>query len=624
MLTKAKSFLPEKWKIFSTLSLSFAISFMITVYSPLDIYLHNPTAFVVGWRFLLPPLLILFVICFVAISVALFLFSHKNIIFGLAVFIVLAVLVILARFVFNIHMATSVYVLPTIVGTAILWAVLNRLLKDKAADVILLVLWGVLISAYVQVLFLNGNMESIAGTQPDHKSLIIPNLLIWIAIILVPVCVYIVLMIKKREFKFEKILVITALIISGMQIVGLVSTAATSDLPKGYDEDNSGYVSYKPMLSLSSEENIIIFMVDMLSVKNMREGIERYPHIRETLDGFTHYENSIAEFFRTLPAATTMLTQHYYRDGQNISEYWTEAWAQQSYLDTLRENGYTTNLYLDFMTTYGSLEEIEGKTDNIREFDAIRVSARSFTTSVMRLSLGRISPYLIKNTLLAPVSTAFGNDLYTLVVSDPLAVQPPIVGHESDVQFLEYIKLNELSADNSKKVFTLIHLMGAHFAYGGGVHHLEQNFAAIEIYFEKMKEIGVYDNSTIIIIGDHGDNYAEYPDTFFPTSTSVLIKPRGSTGELIINNEAELSHKYFPASILEAAGFSHSELGLSFFDIIEGASPPPTRTIYAHSDWWGSFEEFGTSGMTMSLVGLFEVTGNSNYEENWVFVENTR
>ena len=191
------------------------------------------------------------------------------------------------------------------------------------------------------------------------------------------------------------------------------------------------------------------------------------------------------------------------------------------------------------------------------------------------------------------------------------------------MQLHEYITGNDLTPDNERRVYNVIHLMGSHFAYGGGVFNLDLNFATLNAYFEKMKEIGVYDNSTIIILGDHGDNDQFAPDVFSPTSTSVLIKPRGAAGELKTDNEAELSHKYFPASILELAGISHDTYGLSYFDIIGGAPAPPVRIIYALSDWWASYEAEGWSG-AMASVGLFEVTGDSLDPDNWFFIEATR
>ena len=137
MLSKLKSILPTRQKLGVIVSLSFACAFMIIVFSPLDIYLHNPTSFVVSWRIILPPLLI------ACLSVTLFLSL---------------ILIILS--------------------------------KSKAlSGIILLIMWGMLISGYIQTLFLNGEMIAITGFISDHSIITrgrLANLFLWAAIAFLP------------------------------------------------------------------------------------------------------------------------------------------------------------------------------------------------------------------------------------------------------------------------------------------------------------------------------------------------------------------------------------------------------------------------------------------------------
>jgi len=126
-----------------------------------------------------------------------------------------------------------------------------------------------------------------------------------------------------------------------------------------------------------------------------------------------------------------------------------------------------------------------------------------------------------------------------------------------------------------------------------------------------MRELGVFDNSSIIIVGDHGFHAAPW----YPT-TSLLIKPPGATGRLMYNSEAELSNAYFGASLLEMANIAHSELGLSYFDIINGAPPPPRRFYH---DWgWNSYID---SKRTMAIWRIYEVTGDAMDSSSWVVLE---
>jgi len=489
------------------------------------------------------------------------------------------------------------------------------IVRGKAADIFLLLLWGLLISAYIQVLFLNGNMESITGAQAVYYEHSVPNLIIWGIISCLPLCVWLILRIKKIKFKYEKITVFSAIIIAGMQITGLLSTAISTDLPKGYDEDLPLYISYEAMLSLSSEKNILVFILDRLDVLYMRDTLEAYPHLYEYLDGFTHYENNIAQYFDTLPSVVSMLTQHYYTQGQTIEEYWEEAWGKHSYIDEMRENGYSTNLYIDYFSTIGNKSQIKNRTDNLREIVEMRVNLRDFYVTNMRLSLGRLAPYRLKNFFLRHIDPAFGNDLFEVVIDNPLTAQPPVVGDESDKMFYEFISENELSADNIKKVYTVMHMNGPHGDYGYTVAEgTEFNMRILNIYFEQMKELDIYDKSTIIILGDHGSAIHA------PVSTSLLIKPEHSRGKLLVDHETELSNRYFSASISELAGIHQNDSEVTYFDIIGGLAPP-VLIFYDLSNWWAAWDEYGTSG-SMYLRGIYEVSGDASDYSNWHYIPN--
>jgi len=577
----------------------------------------------------------MFAIAFVVLSVILILICNekRGKRFGILMLSLYAAAIVLARLIINMFATTWIYIVLAVVVAIALWILLTKLFKNKTPDIILLVLWGVFISAYVQVLFLNGRMYSITGAQIEYSTLSLQNiinLLIWTVITLLPLCVFFVFQAKQKKFKYEKILTFSVLILCAMQVAGLASTAASTELPKGYDEDVGRYISFEPTLRLSDDKNIVVFIVDNLDVSIMRETLRIYPHLYEALYGFTHYENNVAEFFDTLPSTVSMLTQHYYREGLGIREYWNEAWAQHNVLDTFRENGFTINLLLDYLSTYNSISNIESRADNLTEFDALEVNLSGLFNVSMHLSLGRLSPYLLKNIFMASLTPAFGNEIFTVPTYDPLAVMPPIVSYDVDAQFLEYIIQNEFTNDSEKPVLSIIHLNGAH---GSGWSYDEYNipgtrlsFEVITYYIRGMKKVGVYDSSTIIILSDHGQGNG---DDFgsgvgVPVTASLLIKPRGATGSLVIDSDTELSNKYFAASILELAGLPHRELGLSFFDIIYGRySPPPYRTVYAFDNWWSAWwDDGGTGQATIPLLGIYEVRGDANERESWTFVPN--
>ena len=588
----------DSWKFAAITALSFSVPFMLLFYTPLDIYLHNPMAFVVGWRLLVPHLLLLFMAFVIMLFAALLL---------------------------------------------ICFLLIALLKKEKAADIILLGLLGFLLSAYVQTLFLNGNMEPDVGGSSLYSALTLQNiinLLIWLAILLVPIGLWTFLSDTKKHFRFEKVIVFTAVIIAGMQITGLLATFVSAELPGGLEDDAGRYVSFENALDLSAEKNILVFVLDALDVKFINEAFEKHPYLKDTLYGFTFYQNNVSEFFETLPSVVSMLTQVYYSEGQPIGEYLEEAWAAFNIVDRLRAHGFTTNLYLCRRSTIGSLRHIEDRTDNIRElpdgFDA-SVNTSNFISIITRLSLGRISPYLLKNIFLDHVRLDFGNRLFSFTHHnyEMAGAQPSLGGMYHDERLLEFITQNEITSDIENGVFKFFHLYGAHSwpEVVNNIPSVLQNFEILSHFFDNMKRLGIYDSSTIIIVGDHGrgrghawsgalDLQLRRMGLGLPITTSLFIKPPESTGALIIDSVSEMSNRYFAASILQIAGLSHDELGLSYFDILDGAVSRP-RVKHDLTAWWRAFADGGTRGY-MTLYGIYEITGDANDAANWVFVPNDR
>jgi hypothetical protein len=475
-------------------------------------------------------------------------------------------------------------------------------------------------------------MTAISGITPEYNILSrsrVANLLVWAVIAFLPLCIWILFKIKKKVFKFDKIIVFSALIIVGMQTAGLVSTAAATDLPQGFDEIGEygpKFVSYEAALSLNADENILVFIVDKMDVRFLREALTDYPDVRDYLDGFTLYENNVTEFNDTLTSVVSMLTQHYYSKGQSIEDYWAEAWARHNIIDTLREHGFAAYLYLDYLSTYGHLGQISGRMDNMRETEGLRLNTGGFITTISRLSFGRISPYLLKNFFLSTVEPAFGNTLFVFN-HDPLSMPLPIVSETADMQFRQYIRQNDLAADSASSVFMVMHLNGAHGGSFGDVRGNPRNIPGlvysldvINTYLSKIRDIGIYDNSTVIIVGDHGAPLAaeENDDDIWwvpPVTTGLLIKPKGSSGELVIDVETELSSKYFAASILELADIPHQGLSLSYFDLI-GGTTPQVRVLYDFENWFGAWWNHGVAG-ELVFRGIYEITGDANNAENW-------
>jgi hypothetical protein len=614
----------DKWKRISILSISFAMSFMVFFFVPVDLFLHNPTDFIVSLNFLLLPWLICALSGFAILSAILFLLNGNKLITGVIIIFSCGLILTIERLI-NYDLLRIFYLLVAIF-LALIWVLLIKIFKEKAIDIALLMLWGVFVMAYAQMLFLNGAMSAVDGNTVEYSNLSfmnIVNILVWLLISFLPLGIWIVLRLKNKEFKYGKLLIFTAALVSGMQIVGLLSTVMTTKIPEGLDK-NPGFFAYEHALRFNPDDNIIVFIVDTLDTEYMIEALAEYPDLYGRLDGFTFYKNNISEYLKTFPSVTTMLTQHHdlVREGLTFDEFWKEAWERHTFIDALKENGYTSNLFIDKQTTYGSIDDIKDRADNL-EIPPLEINVGGTAESLKSiafLSLTRLTPYLFKDIFLSRHDTSFGNHFFD---ADYSRLQNPSIWNESDINFYKFIKENDFSADSQNKVFTIVHLnfshgdkdtSGYHYdaeadAIFWGGSYLDSTYAGFEIlnvYFSKMKEIGVYDNSTIILIADHSSSWE-------PSTASLLLKEKNAAGVLKIDSETEFSNKYFAASVLEAAGIPHDEFGISYFDILRGECPgggtlPDKRYWHQYSDW--------VNGIP-TMNDIYEVTGDANNLDNW-------
>jgi hypothetical protein len=619
---------PKK-KLAAIILLSLTVSLMLFTFAPLDLYFRFPPNFILGLGGLLPWFLLFSFAGFVALSVALILLWKTKLVIGLALLALPALIITFARFSLGFFSNAYIYLLILIAIAIIAWTLAIKLLKEKAVDCALLLLFGCMLAAYIQSLFLNGNMVMIGESTAPHNALSflnISNLLTWLIIAAAPLILWLVFR-KNKDLEIDTTLVIITAVILCLQIgtttVGAINTPRHEGLG-----DSSMHLVYEPVLDLSSEENIIVFLIDSFNTSTLIDLLEEYPELNYQLDGFTLYKNNIPNYIKTFPAITTMLTQHYYEENTDFLDFFEEAWSREGFLDTLRASGFRINLILDEPATYGNIENLVGNADNlVDDMTYINIFPVNIFLSSSRLSGGVFAPYLLKEPFLRGFPADFGNT-FAEVISYDYTVVPPQIGDVSDLLFYDLINQNALSVNDDSSVFNFIYLIGGHITSRLGYYAAEDRIyrrddnnhhaatrASLHImntFINQLREAGVFDNTTIIILSDHVDEHGPRNAT-----TALLIKPKGASGRLQFNYDAELSNKYFGASVLQIAGLPHEHLGLSYFDIIGGAPPPP-RFLYRHDPWHIAFHD---SSNAISLLYVYEVSGDANNPENWRLVD---
>lgn len=472
------------------------------------------------------------------------------------------------------------------------------LINQKLFNSIVCLVFGIELATYFQVLFWNGEMV-LANESPEkyeerniHNYL---NFIMYYATAVVPIILYYAKLSYKA--KFYKLITRSNLCIAAAIIIAMQSVGIGSSLLSVHSVNSKPtvkYLSFEPTTSLSKEKNIIVFVVDRMDGGWMADMEERYPELYDEMDGFTLYHDNLSKYGQTFPAVANLLTgREYGREGRYL--YLTNSFAGRNPLDELRDNGFVSNFLTECPNAFNNIVNLNDHCDNIKESEMEccidYYSDYGIIYTMTLLSFSKCLPYFMKCLATESIEPDFTNFfVYLKDENGKIDIEDKMdytITPGNDMRYYKYINAHLLDADNENKVFNFIHFAGFHDdsrevselyeGYDGGrVNYYTTargEFEIINNYMEQMKKLGVYDNSTIIILGDHGKQIASVTKGYKlvePITTGLMIKPENSHGRMQDDYTSQLSHKYFQASVLEYAGIDHSNYGYSYNDIIDG------------------------------------------------------
>ena len=456
----------------------------------------------------------------------------------------------------------------TIAATLILVLVL-ALLRGKAFDTVLAVFLGIGICFWLQGTFLNPQMGSLDGSQIDwsaYTGYAVLNCLIWVAVI-----AGIVLIMHKAKGVYAKLYYFLPVLIIGMQLfAGVFSFINASERAFEYPKESEYELVVTEQLNVSQNENIIVFILDYFSNTYIDPILEQYPDSMDFLKDFTFYTNADTTYFGTLPSLTHLLTGNKFDPSIGTREWYESSWQSERanvFYNSLRAHNYGAYVYAEAYL-FGGADLAAGKLSNAKE---TRISAYTVNHSAMLKQLLGISMF---RYMPLPMKPLFWMGTASNIVSKEYEQSSEeAVTWTSGQNYIFYEKLitDGIKAVPGENRYIVHHLFGTHPEYTINERcEYEENtslaqcgkgcFVLVEEYLKQMKELGVYDNSTIIITSDHGD--------WVETQPIYFIKPSGVKKQSMTENAAPISHEDFFATILACADIEE-DMGRSIFDIEE-------------------------------------------------------
>lgn len=491
-------------------------------------------------------------------------------------------------------------------AVSVVLAVLTALLPQLVRKIVLALLWGVSIACYVQVMFLNKGIDQIGVTAEGYipeTGRIIKNGIFWAAVVL---AAFLIVFLCRKKWK--TIVQMTTTVLLLVQTVAFVSLFITSDTKALHYPEGELCLNMEQQFTVSSNENIIVLLFDNLPNQWFDEARAVYPDITDALSDFTYYNNADCNYYGTYPSFIHLLTGNPLDLEQPVDDYFKESWNNDktnAYFDILKNHNYKMNVYTylsEVITGGNSLEIAQGKVNNITEKDNVReIDRPRLYKTMLQMSLYRCVPEYFKPKF------DVKNEQYTGIVSYPNNVM-----QYSNPNFYNTLTANGLTIDDTANYFVVNHLNGGHeFINDANCQYakdpdrddtIKGMFVLAGEYIEQIKASGSYDNSTIIIMTDHGTGRNAQPIFF--------IKEPHETHETMQENNAPITYEEFVPTIVELLGEDYTQFGQSIHEF----KPDEVRhrVFYdrTHSSDYPEVERYDGMQGGANIYYKFEYDGN--------------
>ncbi len=504
----------------SGLVLSFALGFMLCVYAPYELFLTNQGEFWFDAGIMLLPVIMFFAVVFLLLS-GVFLLLWK--------------------------WGETPYRIGLAAGLC------------------------VLLFCYVQGNFLVSGLPALDGTNFDWSAPS-PERIKSIAAIVVSVALCVFLLIRFRKTHFEKI----TLFASGGLSLMLALTLGTMLLTTPIEDKTSDLKCYTDgQFEYSAEDNYIILLLDALDADDFRTAIEAYPEFSDTFDDFTFYSDALAAYPFTLHSVPTILSGEWFEHGEPFMQFANRVIDESEFLSKVEERGYRMGMYGWSGVAWDA--DVHGdRFENMHTAEQTYSNPFSFVVLLAKMSALKYAPWDVK-------AWSYNMQEHSLDIRAVKDLEGHDWYHWTNPALYSQIKDSNPIKTVGGKTFRYIHTEGAHVPYqydkdvnfvenGTYQGNVEACVTLCDQYIKRLKESGVYDNSVIVIMSDHGfdPDTNDYRNRMHGT---LLVKGKGERAE-----EMRVSDQ--PVSFIDLAdGFIRLLDGKSSEEMFEPSDSGERRFI---------------------------------------------
>ena len=547
----------------------------------------------------------------------------------------------MGEFLFSLGDFLPLCIAFALIAAAVIFAVL-MLLNGRAYDIACAVVLWITVMLFAQRYYLNLGVNALAGDGVGNAGAdplaVLFNALLWVVV----GCVFIAgaILLKKRNVAhFFVTCAVILIAILAVQTIGFASLSFTTDVytpvtdrAENQEPDANenavkepSILTYNNLNELSKGKNVVFFLIDRFDVRYFEALQKTSPEYLDGLDGFTFYNDYTSLYCRTYPAVSSILTGKDNDFEDTRLNYFKKIYTDGGHLRAMHNAGYDVNVYTEKYYAYDNAAYMSDYVDNLSGANEYTIDSESaLSIDMIRLSLSTGLPFSFKGAV-GTMSTSTFNSHAVYKTDEPL--------FDADMKNVyNYITENEFTKVDSRGQFTFVHLFGCHTPVvydeewneipegdkkrNDTTMALKQSLTIIYEYIEQMKALGLYDDATIVITGDHpaalSDSklIGEASKSDNGTRvTAMLFKKSGDSGTKLKTSTAQISQDELWNTIYESEGLSSLKTGDSFFDIPEDEQRT-RRYLFERSV---KLED----GTRADEIVQYKITGSARNRDNW-------
>ena len=311
------------------------------------------------------------------------------------------------------------------------------------------------------------------------------------------------------------------LIIQGAILIFLIQLASTFLIMFELSQQlwqkqarNSGE-SIQRIVKFSKDKNILHIVVDAFQADVFEELVrssEEKDYYNKSFEGFIFYRETLGMFVRTKFSVPAFLSGKIY-DNKTKNDYIKNVLKGKTIISVAKDNGFEIDIVADGEYQIGHYANLPH--NNIFDLNNLPIFRKELKDSALLLDLAlfRIVPGTSKKYI-------YNEQKWTVSRILNWETQPLMFEYFTNAIFLDQF-VSTMKVEREKPVYKYIHLFSTHgpkvvnkdCSYAGGPYqHNRQSLTftakctldSLAKLFTKMKDLGIYDESLILVHADHG------------------------------------------------------------------------------------------------------------------------